>query len=222
MRVLVVEDARSLADLVAEGLRDQGMAVDVAYDGLEAAAKLDATAYDAVVLDRDLPGIHGDTLCQMITERDQRPMVLMLTAADSPGDRVGGLSLGADDYLVKPFHFPELVLRLRALARRRPYARARVLRAAGLELDPVHRTATRDGSRLDLSVKEFELLTALLQASPAYLSAETLLEQLWDEHTDPFTNTVAVTVSRLRRKLGNPPVITTTPTVGYRITTPPD
>lgn len=217
MRVLVVEDAKSLADVLAEGLRDQGMAVDVAYDGLEAAAKLDTHAYEAVVLDRDLPGIHGDTLCQMVTDRDDRPMVLMLTAADAPADRVGGLSLGADDYLVKPFHFPELVLRLRSLTRRRPYARARTLRAAGIELDPVHRTATRDGHHLDLSVKEFEVLAALLRASPAPLSAETLLEQVWDENADPFTNTVTVTVGRLRRKLGSPPVITTTPTVGYRI-----
>ena len=220
MRVLVVEDARALADLVAEGLRDQAMAVDVAYNGLEATAKLDVNSYDVVVLDRDLPGLHGDTLCQMITERDQRPMVLMLTAADSPADRVGGLALGADDYVVKPFHFPELVLRVRALARRRPYAKARLLRAAGVELDPVRRSATRDGRRLDLSVKEFEVLAALLQASPAYLSAEALLEQVWDEHADPFTNTVAVTVGRLRRKLGSPPVITTVPKVGYRIAEP--
>ncbi|WP_431679432.1 response regulator transcription factor [Kitasatospora sp. KL5] len=220
MRVLVVEDARALADLVVEGLRDQGMAVDVAYDGLEAAAKLSTAAYEAVVLDRDLPGIHGDALCQMIADRDERPMVLMLTAADSPGDRVDGLSLGADDYLVKPFHFPELVLRLRALARRRPYARARVLRVAGIELDPVRRAASRDGRRLDLSVKEFEVLAALLQASPAFLSTEALLEQVWDEHADPFTNTVAVTIGRLRRKLGDPPVIATTPTVGYRIADP--
>jgi DNA-binding response OmpR family regulator len=217
MRVLVVEDARALADLVVEGLRDQGMAVDVAYDGLVAAAKLDVNAYEVVVLDRDLPGLHGDLLCQMITERDERPLVLMLTAADSPADRVGGLGLGADDYLVKPFHFPELVLRVQALARRRPYARARVLRAAGVELDPVRRSATRDGRPLDLSVKEFEVLAALLRASPGFLSAEALLEQVWDEHADPFTNTVAVTVGRLRRKLGEPAVITTTPTVGYRI-----
>ncbi|MEU1181079.1 response regulator transcription factor [Streptomyces sp. NPDC005820] len=220
MRVLVVEDARALADVLVEGLRDQGMAVDVAYDGLEAAAKLDANAYDTVVLDRDLPGIHGDTLCRMVTDRDDRPMVLMLTAADTPADRVDGLSLGADDYLVKPFHFPELVLRLRSLVRRRPYALARTLRAAGIALDPVHRTATRDGRRLDLSVKEFEVLTALLRAGPASLSAEALLEQVWDENADPFTNTVAVTVSRLRRKLGDPPVITTTPTIGYRIADP--
>lgn len=220
MRVLVVEDARALAEVVAEGLRDQGMAVDVAHDGLDAAAKLDATAYDVVVLDRDLPGIHGDILCRMITERDGRAMVLMLTAAGSPGDRVSGLTLGADDYLGKPFHFPELVLRIRALARRRPAARPRTLRAAGIELDPTHRTAGRDGRRLDLSVKEFAVLEALLAASPAFLSAEDLLEQVWDEHADPFTNTVAVTISRLRRKLGEPAVIATTPGVGYRIAGP--
>ncbi|MFD4244278.1 response regulator transcription factor [Streptomyces sp. NPDC058525] len=220
MRVLVAEDARALADLVAEGLRDQGMAVDIAYDGLAAAVKLDVNGYEVVVLDRDLPGLHGDTLCQMITERDERPMVLMLTAADSPADRVAGLGQGADDYLVKPFHFPELVLRLRALARRRPYARARILRTAGVELDPVRRSATRDGRPLDLSVKEFEVLAALLRAGPGFLSSEALLEQVWDEHADPFTNTVAVTVGRLRRKLGSPPVITTLPTVGYRIADP--
>ena len=217
MRVLVVEDSRSLAEVLVEGLRDQGMAVDAASDGLEAAAKLDASVYDVVVLDRDLPGIHGDTLCQMITERDNRVMVLMLTAAGAPGDRVSGLGLGADDYLAKPFHFPELVLRIRSLARRQPSARARILRAAGLELDPVRRTVTRDGRHLDLSVKEFALLEALLRAGPAFLSAEDLLEQVWDEHADPFTNTVTVTIGRLRRKLGDPPVITTTPGVGYRI-----
>jgi DNA-binding response OmpR family regulator len=218
MRVLVAEDARALAAVLAEGLRDQGMAVDVAHDGLEAAAKLDLNPYDVIVLDRDLPGIHGDTLCQMITEHDQRVMVLMLTAAGAPGDRVSGLALGADDYLAKPFHFPELVLRIRALARRRPAARARVLRAAGIELDPVRRVATRDGRHLDLSVKEFALLEALLRAAPAFLSAEDLLEQVWDEYADPLTNTVTVTISRLRRKLGDPRVITTTPGVGYRIT----
>ena len=217
MRVLVVEDSRSLAEVLVEGLRDQGMAVDAASDGLEAAAKLELNAYNVVVLDRDLPGIHGDTLCQMITERDDRVMVLMLTAASAPGERVSGLGLGADDYLAKPFHFPELVLRIRSLARRQPSARARILRAAGLELDPVRRTVTRDGRHLDLSVKEFALLEALLRAGPAFLSAEDLLEQVWDEHADPFTNTVTVTIGRLRRKLGDPPVITTTPGVGYRI-----
>jgi DNA-binding response OmpR family regulator len=218
--VLVVEDRRSLADVLVEGLRDQGMAVDAARDGLEAAAKLDLNPYDVVVLDRDLPGIHGDALCQMITERDGRAMVLMLTAAGSPGDRVSGLGLGADDYLAKPFHFPELVLRIRALARRQPAARPRTLRVAGIELDPARRTVSRDGRLLDLSVKEFGVLEALLRASPAFLSAEDLLEQVWDEHADPFTNTVTVTVGRLRRKLGDPPVIITTPSVGYRVIAP--
>ncbi|WP_198679357.1 response regulator transcription factor [Thermomonospora amylolytica] len=217
MRVLVVEDALALAEVLAEGLRDQGMAVDVAHDGLAAAAKLDLNDYDVVVLDRDLPGLHGDALCQMITERDERAMVLMLTAAGSPGDRVSGLTLGADDYLAKPFHFPELVLRIRALARRRPAARARTLRAAGIELDPARRTATRDGRPLDLSVKEFALLEALLRAAPAFLSAEQLLERVWDENADPFTNTVTVTIGRLRRKLGDPPIVITRPGVGYRI-----
>ncbi|GAA2635197.1 response regulator transcription factor [Actinomadura fulvescens] len=217
MRVLVVEDSRTLADVVAEGLRDQGMAVDVAYDGLDAATKLDVP-YDVVVLDRDLPGLHGDILCRMITEAERPVMVLMLTAAGSPGDRVSGLSLGADDYLAKPFHFPELVLRVRALARRRPAARARILRAAGIELDPLRRTVIRDGRTLGLSVKEFGVLEALLRAAPAFLSAEDLLEQVWDEHADPFTNTVPVTIGRLRRKLGDPPVIMTTPGVGYRVT----
>jgi DNA-binding response OmpR family regulator len=190
----------------------------VAFDGLEAAAKLDLSPYDVVVLDRDLPGLHGDTLCQMITDREDRAMVLMLTAAGEPGDRVTGLSLGADDYLGKPFHFPELVLRVRALTRRRPRARARTLRAAGIELDPQRRTVSRDGRQLDLSVKEFGVLEALLLAAPSYLRAEDLLERVWDEQADPFTNTVTVTVGRLRRKLGDPPVISTTPGVGYRIT----
>jgi DNA-binding response OmpR family regulator len=221
VRVLVVEDSRSLADVLVEGLRDQGMAVDAAHDGLEAAAKLDLNAYDVVVLDRDLPGIHGDALCQMITDAagvaGGRTMVLMLTASGTPGDRVAGLGLGADDYLAKPFHFPELVLRIRALARRQPSARGRVLRAAGIELDQVRRTVHRDGRLLGLSVKEFGVLEALLRASPAFLSAEDLLEQAWDENADPFTNAVAVTIGRLRRTLGDPPVISTTPGVGYRI-----
>ena len=217
MRVLVVEDSRALADVVAEGLRDQGMAVDVAYDGLEAATKLDINPYDVVVLDRDLPGLHGDTICRVITDGDKPVMVLMLTASGAPGDRVSGLSLGADDYLAKPFHFPELVLRVRALARRQPAARARVFRAAGVELDPLRHTATRDGRPLDLSAREFGVLEALMRARPGVLSAEDLLERVWDENADPFTKTVSVTVSRLRRKLGDPPVIETIPNVGYEI-----
>ncbi len=218
MRVLVVEDSPTLADALVEGLQDEGMAVDVAYEGLEAAAKLDLHAYDVVVLDRDLPGIHGDTLCRVITERDDPTMVLMLTASGSPAERVSGLSLGADDYLSKPFHFPELVLRVRALARRRPAARARIFRAAGIELDPLHHTVTRAGRRLDLSAKEFALLEALMRAQHGVLSAEVLFGQVWDEHVDPFTNTVHVTLSRLRRKLGEPPAIETVPGVGYRVT----
>lgn len=217
MRVLVVEDDRALAEVVLEGLRDQGMAVDLAHDGLVAAAKLDLAAYDVVLLDRDLPGLPGDTLCQMITDRVDRPMVLMLTAAGAPGDRVSGLTLGADDYMAKPFHFPELILRIHALARRKPAGRPRTLAAAGIELDPMRRTAVRDGRNLALSLKEFAVLEALLRASPGFLSAEALLEQVWDENADPFTNTVTVTVGRLRRKLGDPPIITTNPGVGYRI-----
>ncbi len=217
MRVLVVEDAEPLAELIVEGLRDQGLAVDVAHDGREAAIMIDDTAYAVVVLDRDLPGLHGDVVCRMIAESDRPAMVLMLTAADSPGDRVTGLGLGADDYLTKPFHFPELLLRVRALARRQPEARARVFRAGGVELDPLRHTAFRHGRPLDLSAKEFGVLEALMQADSAALKAEDLLESVWDQHADPFTNAVLVTISRLRRKLGEPTVIETIPNVGYRI-----
>jgi DNA-binding response OmpR family regulator len=217
VRVLVVEDSRLIADAVVEGLRDQGMAVDVAYNGLDAAARINLNPYDVVVLDRDLPGLHGDTLCRMIADSEQPAMVLMLTAAGSPGERVAGLALGADDYLPKPFHFPELVLRIRALARRKPTARSRTLRAAGIELDSLTRTATRNGRQLELSAKEFAVLEALLKTSPGALSAENLLQQAWDENADPFTKTVHVTISRLRRKLGEPPVIQTIPGTGYRI-----
>lgn len=205
--------------MIAEGLRDQGLAVDVAYDGLAAASKLNLTSYDVVVLDRDLPGIHGDTLCRIITDSQDPAMILMLTAAGTPAERVAGLALGADDYLAKPFHFPELVLRIRALARRRPMAQDRTLTAAGVALDPLARTATRDGRQLELSAKEFAVLEALLRASPGALTAERLLEQAWDENTDPFTNTVRVTITRLRRKLGDPNIIENTPGIGYRIAT---
>jgi DNA-binding response OmpR family regulator len=217
VRVLVVEDSRTLADALVEGLHDEGMAVDVAYDGLQAATKLDLNTYDVVVLDRDLPGIHGDTICRMITERENPAMVLMLTASDTAAQRVSGLSLGADDYLAKPFHLPELVLRIRTLARRRPTAQARVFRAVGIELNPLHHTATRDGRPLDLSAKEFAVLESLMRAQHGVLSAEDLLTQVWDENADPFTNTVQVTISRLRRKLGEPQAIETIPSVGYRI-----
>jgi DNA-binding response OmpR family regulator len=216
VRVLVVEDSKPLADVIVEGLRDQGMAVDVAYNGREAISKLEVSAYQVVVLDRDLPGVHGDTICRMIVEGEGPAMVLMLTASGAAEDRVTGLSLGADDYLAKPFHFPELVLRIRALARRQPVARARVLKIGDLELDPRRHLVARNGQRIDLSVKEFGVLEALLRAGEGVLSAEDLLEQVWDEHADPFTNTVLVTISRLRRKLGDPPVIETVPNVGYR------
>jgi DNA-binding response OmpR family regulator len=221
MRILVVEDMPAFANAIAEGLRDQAMAVDVAYDGHEAAAKLNLNPYDVVVLDRDLPGIHGDTLCRMIAESEEGPMILMLTAAGTATERVAGLSLGADDYLPKPFHFPELVLRIRALARRKPTAHRRTLQAAGIELDPRTGTVTRDGTPISLTAKERAVLEALLRATPAGLSAEQLLEQAWDENADPFTNTVKVTISRLRRKLGEPQIIQRTPGIGYHIAAAP-
>ena len=217
MRVLVVEDSRSLADVLVEGLRDQGMAVDAARDGLEAAAKLDLNSYDVVVLDRDLPGIHGDTLCQMITGQDDRVMVLMLTAADSPGDRVSGLGLGADDYLAKPFDFAELVARIRAIGRRPEVALAPVLERGDLSLDPGRRVASRGGRRLELSPKEFALLEYLLAGGERVVPAEELLERVWDEAADLFTTAVKQTISRLRAKLGEPAVIRTVREGGYQI-----
>jgi DNA-binding response OmpR family regulator len=219
VRVLVVEGAPLMASRIADGFRHHGFAVDVALDGLDAATKVNVHPYDVVVLDRDLCGIHGDIICQLITERENPAMVLMLTAAGAPYDRVTGLALGADDCLDKPFHFPELVLRVRALARRKPTAHGRILQASGIKLDPLVGTVTRDGRNVELSTKERAVLEALLRASPAGLTAEQLLEQAWDENTDPFTNTVKTTVARLRRKLGEPPIIRTTPGLGYRITT---
>jgi DNA-binding response OmpR family regulator len=220
MRVLVVEDVTRLADDIAEGLRDQGMAVDICYDGLDAAAKIGVHAYDVIVLDRDLPGIDGDTLCRMVVEGEDRSMVLMLTAADSPGERVQGLTIGADDYLSKPFHLPELVLRIRALARRQPAVRDRVYRAKGIELDSLRRSVTRDGRPIRLSAKELGVLEALMRAAPAAVSAEQLLGEVWDENVDPFTKTVQVTIGRLRRRLGEPQIIETIPSVGYVIRDP--
>ena len=217
MRVLVVDDERDLADDIAEGLRDQGLAVDVAYNGIDAAAKVGLYPYDVIVLDRDLPGLGGDAVCRLVAESEHPAMVLMLTAAGSPADRVAGLTLGADDYLAKPFHFPELVLRVRALARRRPGASARVLRASDIELDPMRHVATRAGHRLDLSAKEFAVLEALLQASPGSLTPEQLLYRAWDENANPFTRTVYVTIARLKRKLGEPQPIQSTPGIGYKI-----
>lgn len=217
MRVLIVEDARRLAEGIAEGLRQEAMAVDVCYDGVDALTKLATNRYDVVVLDRDLPGVHGDAVCRHVVEDDAGPMVLMLTAADAPVDRVAGLRVGADDYLTKPFGFEELVLRVRALARRKPRASPRILRAADVELDLLERVATRSGRKLELSANEFGVLEALMRSAPAPLSPEDLLERVWDEHADPFTKTVYVTISRLRRKLGAPDIITNVARVGYRV-----
>jgi DNA-binding response OmpR family regulator len=217
MRVLVVEDERNLADAIMRGLRRQGMAVDVAYDGDTGHEMSYVTRYDVVILDRDLPGMHGDQICAELARSGALTRVLMLTASGSVADRVEGLQLGADDYLPKPFAFAELVARIRALGRRSQPALPPVLEHGGLRLDPALRTATRDGRRLDLSPKEFAVLELLLSAQGAVVSAERLLEKAWDEAADPFTQSVKVTVSRLRRKLGDPPLIETVPQAGYRI-----
>ena len=214
MRVLVVEDEEVMAEAVAVGLRREGMAVDVALDGREALDKGLVNDYDVVVLDRDLPRVHGDDVCRALGGRQAR--ILMLTASGAVGERVEGLSLGADDYLPKPFAFVELVARVRSLARRSPSVPP-VLQAADVELDAGRRTARRAGRDLGLSPKEFAVLEILLAADGRVVSAEELLERAWDEFTDPFTNTVRVTVMKLRRKLGDPPVIDTLPTAGYRI-----
>jgi DNA-binding response OmpR family regulator len=216
VRVLVVEDSRSLAEVLVEGLRDQGMAVDAAHDGIEAAAKLDLNAYDVVVLDRDLPGTHGDEVCRRLAGRPGS-RVLMLTAASTVRDRVEGLGLGADDYLPKPFDFAELVARIRAIGRRPATSLPPVLGLGDLTLDPGRRVAFRAGRRLDLSPKEFGLLEYLLAAGDRVVSAEELLEGVWDEAADPFTTAVKQTMRRLRAKLGDPPVIRTVREGGYQI-----
>jgi DNA-binding response OmpR family regulator len=217
MRVLVVEDHQELAETVATGLRREGMAVDVAFDGSAALQRATVYGYDVIVLDRDLPGIHGDRVCETLVERGVRARVLMLTASAGIEDRVAGLSLGADDYLPKPFAFAELVARIRALARRAQPALPPVMTSGDLRLDPAQRVAHRAGRRLDLSTKELAVLELLLAARGAAVSPEELLERAWDEAADPFSNVVKVTISRLRRKLGEPPVIETVPGGGYRI-----
>ncbi|HEX8086186.1 MAG TPA: response regulator transcription factor [Solirubrobacteraceae bacterium] len=217
MRVLVAEDESRVADAVARGLRREGLAVDVAPDGAQALYKARVTSYDVVVLDRDLPELHGDDVCRALNTEQPDTKVLMLTVARDPEDVVGGLSLGADDYLAKPFHFPELVARIRALARRNGGARPAVLRRGDVELDPARRTAERAGRDLRLSPKELGVLEALMEADGAAVSAEELLERVWDENADPFTNTVRMTVMTLRRKLGDPPFVETVPGAGYRV-----
>jgi len=220
MRVLVVEDHWTLNALITAGLRREAMAVDTALDGHAALAQIAATRYDVVVLDRDLPGVHGDDVCRRIVAGGADTRVLMLTAAGTVRDRVEGLSLGADDYLPKPFDFSELVARVRALARRSADAVPPTLTYDDLSLDPSRRTATRAGRRLDLSPKEFALLECLLAADGRLVSAEDLLERVWDEAADPFTTAVKTTVRRLRAKLGDPPVIHTVREGGYRIGQP--
>ena len=217
MRVLVAEDHAKLAETVAAGLRRDGMAVDVVLDGRDVLDRVSVTEYDVIVLDRDLPGVHGDEVCRFLLASGCGSRILMLTAAGTVEDRVDGLALGADDYLPKPFAFAELIARIRALARRRNPPLPPTLVHDDLRLDPARRVATRAGRRLALTPKEFAVLEVLMQAQGGVVSAETLLERAWDEMADPFTNTVKVTVSRLRAKLGDPPLIETVAQAGYRI-----
>jgi DNA-binding response OmpR family regulator len=215
--VLVVEDQRQLADSVARVLRREGMAVDVAYDGASALERTDLVEYDVVVLDRDLPGVPGDDVCRALIAREAPSRVLMLTASGTVAQRVEGLGLGADDYLPKPFAYAELVARIRAVARRNRPAAPPVLTHGDLRLDPAQRVASRAGARLQLSPKEFAVLEYLLTGRGRVVSAEELLDRVWDEAADPFTTTVKATVNRLRAKLGDPPLIETVARAGYRI-----
>jgi DNA-binding response OmpR family regulator len=217
MRVLVAEDERLMAEAIAEWLRREAFAVDVAYDGDAALERLGVNEYDVVVLDRDLPVVHGDEICRAIADSGADTRVLMVTAAATVRQRVEGLAIGADDYLTKPFAFVELAARVHALARRARPAAPPVLERAGLRLDPARREAYRDGRWLALSRKEFGVLAELMRADGAVISSEQLLEKVWDEHIDPFTNVVRVTVMKLRRKLGDPPLVETVPGVGYRL-----
>jgi DNA-binding response OmpR family regulator len=217
VRVLVVEDERLLAEEVATGLRRNAMAVDVVHDGATALERLSVNDYDVVVLDRDLPAVHGDEVCASLAAGGATVRVLMLTAAADVTDRIEGLGLGADDYLPKPFVFAELVARIRALARRARPAAPPILERDGLRLDPNRREVYREGRYVPLTRKEFAVLEELLRADGATVSAEHLLEKVWDENADPFTTVVRGTVMTLRRKLGEPPLVRTVPGVGYRI-----
>ncbi|GAA2606744.1 response regulator transcription factor [Actinomadura fulvescens] len=217
MRVLVVEDERLLAGAIAEWLRDEAHAVDLAYDGAAALERVSVNDYDVVVLDRDLPLVHGDDICRELAGAESAVRVLMLTAAAEVTDRVEGLGIGADDYLTKPFAFPELAARVQALGRRSRPAAPPVLRRAGITLDSARREVFRDGRYVPLARKEFAVLAELLRADGAVVSAEQLLEKAWDEHADPFTGAVRLTILKLRRKLADPPVVETVKGVGYRI-----
>ncbi|MHB9863007.1 response regulator transcription factor [Streptomyces sp. YIM S03343] len=217
MRVLVVEDEELLAEAIAEGLRRESLAVDVAYDGAAALDRLGVNDYDVLVLDRDLPRVHGDEVCRAVVEKGYDTRILMLTVAGEVADRIAGLSLGADDYLPKPFAFGELVARVRALGRRARPASPPVLTRAGISLHPGPREVYRDGRYVGLSRKEFAVLEELLRGEGSVVSTEQLLEKAWDENIDPFTNVVRVTVMTLRRKLGPPQVVQTVPGIGYQI-----
>ncbi|MEV5407575.1 response regulator transcription factor [Thermopolyspora sp. NPDC052614] len=217
MRVLVVEDERVLADAIATGLRREAMAVDVAYDGAEALEKTSYIDYDVIVLDRDLPKVHGDEVCRRLVAERTASRIIMLTASGEVDDKVEGLELGADDYLAKPFVFLELVARVRALGRRSAPALPPVLERAGIRLDPGKRVVTRDGREVTLTKKEFAVLEELMRAEGAVVSQEDLLDKAWDENIDPFTNVVRVTMMTLRKKLGEPQVIETVPGVGYKL-----
>jgi DNA-binding response OmpR family regulator len=217
MRILMAEDHAELAETVAAGLRREGMAVDIALDGQQTLDRVRVTGYDVIVLDRDLPEVHGDEVCRNLVADQCQSRILMLTAAAMIEDRVDGLSLGADDYLAKPFAFAELVARIRALARRSRPPLPPLLARGDLRLDPACRVAMRAGRRLTLTPKEFAVLQLLLEAQGAVVPAEELLDKVWDEMADPFTTTVKVTIYRLRAKLGDPPVIETVAQAGYRI-----
>ena len=217
MRVLVVEDQMELADDIAEGLRDQGVAADVAYDGSSGMEKALMNRYDVVVLDRDLPKVHGDAICAALAGARSEARILMLTAASAVGDRVEGLNLGADDYLTKPFAFAELIARVKALSRRGTAAPAPVIVRGDLIFDRARRRVSRDGRPISLTRKEMGVLEVLLVAEGAVVSAEEIFDRVWDEHADPFSNTVTVTLGRLRRKLGEPGPIETVVGAGYRL-----
>ncbi len=217
MRVLIVEDEQVLADAIAMGLRRAAIAVDVAYDGAGALERTSVNDYDVVVLDRDLPRVHGDEVCRQLVAEGTNARILMLTAAGELDDKVTGLALGADDYLAKPFAFAELMARVRALARRSVPPLPPVLERGGVRLDPNRREVTRDGHPIVLTNKEFAVLEVLMRGQGTVVSAEHLLEKAWDEYIDPFTNVVRVTIMTLRRKLGDPPVIETVPGAGYRL-----
>ncbi len=218
--MLIVEDELFLAEAIRDGLRLEAISADLAADGDIALEQLAITGYDVVVLDRDIPGPNGDEIARLLSQRPQAPRILMLTAADRLDDKASGFESGADDYLTKPFAMRELVLRLRALARRSPSSAPPVREFGGVRLDPFRREVYRDGRYVALTRKQFAVLEVLVGAAGGVISAETLLERAWDENADPFTNAVRITISTLRKRLGEPWVIETVPGVGYRMSDP--